>query len=241
MKVKDIAIRTSREPSHASVFNFASMAHNNHFFFDGISATGGKDPKEHMPESLAKDLMGSFDSIETLQREMLLTADAMFGPGFVWLVVQKDPLGVQRFPFKILVTYQAGSPYPGAHWRKQGRDMNNEGGITDAAGSVVNEYFNMQNASNRRRPLHGEVPNPLTSAVNKNPGGTNIVPVLCVNTWEHAWMWDFGIGGKFNYLSAWWSNINWAKVAERASVVGDRKLNPNPQFEWRQTGTGSFT
>lgn len=221
------------------------MAHNNHFYFDSLSASGGQDVKEHMTEQLKAELMGSFDSIETLQRELLLTADAMFGPGFVWLVKQSDATGPLRFPYKILVTYQAGSPYPHAHWRRQFRDMNNEAGITDRAGQVVNEYFNRQNVNNRRAPVHGDaekledVADLLSSPANKNPGGTDVVPVLCVNTWEHAWMWDFGIGGKLNFLSAWWDHINWSKVAERASVVGERRMKANPRLEYN-SGTGAF-
>ena len=33
---KNILIKTSRRPEHASLFNHASMAHNNYFFFEGI-------------------------------------------------------------------------------------------------------------------------------------------------------------------------------------------------------------
>jgi superoxide dismutase, Fe-Mn family len=36
MDTKSILIQTAREPDSASVFNYASMAFNNHFFFKGI-------------------------------------------------------------------------------------------------------------------------------------------------------------------------------------------------------------
>lgn len=212
------------------------MAHNNHFFFDGLAVTGGADPSEHMPQDLRAGLEASFGSLETLQRELVLTADAMFGPGFVWLVRTRDVAGPHRFPYRVLTTYHAGSPYPGAHWRRQFSDMNNVAGLTDRSGDAVRNYLNMQNASNNssRSPLLGGAGGggggPASSSTSslrdadRSPGGANLVPVLCVNTWEHAWLFDWGIGNRFNYLAGWWNAINWGKVAERASALGGRQM-----------------
>lgn len=225
---------TSREPSQADIFNYASMAHNNHFFFDGLAvnrgADGAPDPAEQMPPGLAADLATSFGSLETLQRELLLTADAMFGPGFVWLVRQTDISGGQRHPFRILTTYHAGSPYPAAHWRLQFADLNHQAGVTDTSGAVVRGWLNSQNRAQGRSPLHG--PAPGTQAIlgdpkNRPPGSAELVPVLCVNTWEFAWLFDWGIGGRWNYLARWWECINWGKVAERANAVGGYKMSAN--------------
>lgn len=199
------------------------MAHNNHFFFDGLAVTGGEDPAEHMPKGLLGDLEASFGSLETLQRELLLTADAMFGPGFVWIVRQADASGPQRFPYRILTTYHAGSPYPAAHWRRQFADMNNQAGVSDRSGDVVREWYNMQNVGAGRGPLHGAA-GLQSDASRRSPGGADLVPVLCVNTWEHAWLFDWGIGGRWNYLAAWWNCVNWGKVAERASALGGRQM-----------------
>ncbi|KAF3764797.1 hypothetical protein M406DRAFT_27960, partial [Cryphonectria parasitica EP155] len=228
IEVKDVAIMTSREPELAAIFNYASMAHNNHFFFDGLAPQGGKDPAEYMPSALKTELEASFGSLETLQRELVLTANAMFGPGFVWLVRATDGHSAQRFPFRVLSTYLAGSPYPAAHWRKQGTDMNAHGGITDSAGETIRHYFDMQNIGQGRAPLHGSAAaaaaggggggSILNKESAKNPGGASLVPVLCVSTWEHAWLYDWDVGGKLAYLTAWWDIINWGKVAERASL-----------------------
>lgn len=231
--LKDIAIVTSREPSKADIFNYASMAHNNHFFFDGLAVKGGADPAEHMPAGLLAELEASFGSLETLQRELLLTADGMFGPGFVWLVRQADAAGPQRFPYRVLATYHAGSPYPGAHWRRQFADMNNLAGVSDRSGDVVRDWYDRQNVARGRRPLHGAAAAAtgpgetaiLTDPKRRPPGGADLVPVLCVNTWEHAWLFDWGIGGRWNYLAAWWNAINWGKVAERSRLVGGKQLS----------------
>ena len=36
MQLKDLLIQYAREPESASIFNYASMAHNIHFFFEGL-------------------------------------------------------------------------------------------------------------------------------------------------------------------------------------------------------------
>lgn len=36
MRASDLLIKYSRRPEMASVFNYASMAHNNHFFFNSL-------------------------------------------------------------------------------------------------------------------------------------------------------------------------------------------------------------
>ncbi|KAK2050145.1 superoxide dismutase [Colletotrichum somersetense] len=196
--VKQILLATAQDPSQAPVFNHASMAHNTHFFFKNITP----NPKP-MPESLATELSHSFSSVETLRREMILTASAMFGPGFVWLV----KAGHQDY--RVLTTYLAGSPYPGAHWRLQGTDMNTVG----AAGSAA-PYF--QRAAAAQRP--GQKP----------PGALDAVPLLCLNTWEHTWLRDYGlgvggVGGKKAFAEAWWEVVDWDAV----NVAADIPTRPN--------------
>src|SRR5262245_45227519 len=71
-----------------------------------------------MPEELAKNIIESCSSAESLRAEFIATANAMFGPGFVWLVKSMEDAKL-----KILCTYIAGSPYPAAHFRQQPVDM----------------------------------------------------------------------------------------------------------------------
>lgn len=222
MTTLETAIATSREPHLAATFNYASMAHNNHFFFSGLAKSGGEDKSEHMSKELQTELELSFGSLESLRREMVMTADAMFGPGFVWLVQQIDGVGAKARPFKVLTTYQAGSPYPAAHWRSQAFDMNNHGSSSQEAGRVIKDYYNRQNVANNREPLHGSGIGAERSRFDQPPGATHVVPVLCVNTWEHVWMWDYGVGGKMDFVANWLNIINWGKV-ESLSRLGDHK------------------
>lgn len=172
------------------------MAHNNHFFFRGISPKGTP-----MPPVLRKELEASFSSIETLRQEFVLTAQAMFGPGFLWLV--KAGPG----DYRLLPTYLAGSPYPGAHWRRQTTDMNTVGDEGSAR-----PYFRNQVSGAKKRAQ--ELP----------PGGIELEPLLCLNTWEHAWLLDWGVGvggrgGKMAFTESWWELIDWERVAKESGVL----------------------
>lgn len=201
------------------------MAHNTHFFFKTISPTYVPMPKE-----LARDFSPSFSSIATLRQEFILTASSMFGPGFVWLVKVGTPSGPAGSlyqsnglgggatagtaatgsspyaPFggaeyKILTTYLAGTPYPGAHWRKQDTDMNTVGAGGSAAPYLRNAARAQQTAGNAR-----------------SPGSLEVVPVLCLSTWEHAWLRDYGVGGKRAFAEAWWETVDWRAVADLAAI-----------------------
>jgi superoxide dismutase, Fe-Mn family len=39
-----------------------------------------------------------------------------------------------------------------------------------------------------------------------------ILPILGLNVWEHAYVTDYGVNGKQQYLKNWWSAINWHRV-----------------------------
>ncbi|VUC36120.1 unnamed protein product [Clonostachys rosea] len=196
LDTKTIALMTAREPNQAPIFNWASMAHNNHFFFDGITPNPAP-----IPEVLKRELEASFSSMETLRREFVITASSMFGPGFIWLV------RAGQADFRILPTYLAGSPYPGAHWRAQSTDMNTTGNEGSAR-----SYFHDHLTGQRKRV--GDLP----------PGGIELQPLLCLNTWEHSWLLDWGVGkggagGKVAFAEAWWDLIDWELVAKKSGVL----------------------
>ncbi|KAJ5032560.1 uncharacterized protein L3040_009161 [Drepanopeziza brunnea f. sp. 'multigermtubi'] len=200
-KTETIAIRYARDPASAPIFNYASMAFNNHFFFESLSSTGIVP----IPEILRLELEKSFGSIETLRKEFIATANAMFGPGFVWLM--RSPRG----KYSLLCTYLAGSPFPAAHYRQQPVDMNTE----DRTVSESIRRLQREGASNQVG-AHG----PLSQG-KFAPGGADLTPVLCINTWEHVYLADYGVGaggvgGKKAYAQSWWYAIDWQVVTNRA-------------------------
>ncbi|KAF2684714.1 manganese and iron superoxide dismutase [Lentithecium fluviatile CBS 122367] len=197
---KALVVEWARNPMTAYGFNMASMAFNNHFFFKGINT----DPNtvSAPPTDLLPEINKHFTSLETLKETFLATADAMFGPGFVWLV-QQDDTATRKL--SILTTYLAGSPLAGAHWRRQSHDLNHHNADSYQGLNPVGSF----GSAARQEP---KLKKPL--------GGVDVVPLLCVNTWEHVWLQDYGIGGKRDYLEAWWDRIDWNKVRDNGDFRG---------------------
>lgn len=61
------------------------------------------------------------------------------------------------------------------------------------------------------------------------PGGANLDTLMCVSTWEHAWLRDHGVAGKRDYLEEWWKCIDWSIVEARSdkgnALGNERKAN----------------
>ncbi|MBW0550594.1 hypothetical protein O181_090309 [Austropuccinia psidii MF-1] len=179
----------AKERKMAPVFNYASMAHNNHFFFNGLSPV-----EVPIPNKLLVDMTESGSSPESLKQDFLAAASAQFGGGFVWLV-SDNKNGLLR----ILNTYSAGTPYSEAFARQQPVDTNTEP-VRKSTGWLNTEALGDRGGS-----------------VNVAPGGLAVTPLLCVNTWEHAWLFDYGFGGeagggKDEYLERWWDRVDWNLV-----------------------------
>ena len=255
---KDILLQTARSPSTAHLFNYASMAHNNHFFFSSLNPG-----QTQIPSELNEPISRSFSSLDTLRETMLTTADAMFGPGFVWLCqvnnappshpntakhgdttrMPGDPnatVGGRRNPvtqtaraldFRLLTTYLAGSPYPGAHARRQNRDLNTEN-LQSAA-----DYYRQTTVQNNVGSFGAPASRGMSMIGGdgedvRRYGGADVVPILCVNTWEHAWLFDWGVGGKRQFLEHWWDRIDWNVVASRIEYLPaqQRRTQYNLQY-----------
>ncbi len=222
--LKNIILDTARVPSLAAVFNHASMAHNTDFFFKQLATASSAAPVP-IPGLLQAAIDDNFGSVETLRREFAATAQAMFGPGFVWLVKANGlpASGRGSDHLRLLTTYLAGSPYPGAHWRRQGVDMNTVGQEAPA-GTPGEETTDAarQWLSSQAAAVTGSS-SASTSGDRRPPGGIDVIPVLCLSTWEHVWLRDYGLGadgygGKTAYVEAWWNAIDWEAVAELASL-----------------------
>ncbi|KAI0432142.1 Manganese/iron superoxide dismutase [Xylaria sp. FL1042] len=220
----------ARDPGSAAIFNFASMAHNNHFFFKQLvnletlyrergqaraarqseegetilSSTAEPqdielEPSEaRIPTRLKNELERNFSSVKTLRLEFIATAMGMFGPGFVWLVRH-----AQSTELRILTTYLAGSPYTAAHWRRQGLDFNTMSADRPGVSAWLDRS---QTGAGNNGGRFGP----------QAPGGTDVVPLLCLNTWEHVWLTDYGITGKRDFVEQWWEAIDWNKVSALA-------------------------
>lgn len=186
----DVALMSARQADLAATFNYASQAHNNHFFFETLSPT-----PTPMPESFAALIPSSFSSPEALKTELISTAMAMFGSGWVWLVI--DSKGSLR----VLCTYNAGTPY-GAAYRRQDTDMNTRQTLGTTASQMTD----------------------IIRGAGHNAANNRAIPLLNLNCWEHAWVQDYGVLGKKEYLEALWNSIDWSVVNSRVPALGGGNL-----------------
>ena len=164
-------------------------------------------PSSDLENQISKD----FSSRDTLRETFLATAEAMFGPGFVWLVQTND---TQFGGLRILPTYLAGSPLSGAHYRRQSHDLN--------AHNV--ESYQQLNKVGTFGTAAKQNPGP------KKPlGGIDVVPLLCVSTWEHVWLQQYGVKGKRAFLEAWWDRIDWDLARQYATFSPKQGLDQGRQ------------
>lgn len=142
-----------------------------------------------MTEAFLYYLPYTFASPEALKTEMLATANAMFGNGWVWLVLDS-----KRY-IRVLCTYNAGTPFGSGH-RRQDTDMN----TMQRLGTSVEELT------------------AATREATKGPINSWATPLLNIKVWEHAWLEDYGVNGKNEYLERVWDAINWEVVGSRTPV-----------------------
>ncbi|GAB7337607.1 hypothetical protein MBLNU457_g2909t1 [Dothideomycetes sp. NU457] len=218
MSPQDLAIKYARSPQHAALFNYASTAFNNHFFVMGLSLRSKK--VEDYP-ALHQDLLKTFGTIETLRLTMIKNALSMFGPGFTWLLhVRRNDSNTSEF--RILNTYQAGSPFPEAGWRQQTTDMNTTRSTPQNSVGAAGSY------SQSGRDAMGTPPGA--------PSKDSVVPILCVNTFEHAYIGQYGIWkyrgpkgdlpprpSKEVYLEQWWLSVDWEEIENRYTAANARR------------------
>ena len=192
------------------------MAFNNYFFFNGLHPeTQDKVPPPS--KRFTQEIDESFSSLEALRDEFLATAEAMFGPGFVWLVKTNQQGDRGGGTMKIMNTYGAGSPFPQAHYRMQPVETSTEttnvlGGRTYSAAEIERMSRPQNSVGSFGRHSAGAKRGQLAS------GGAQVEPLLCVNTWEHVWLRDWGVHAKRDFVEAWWKSINWAVVEQEAAM-----------------------
>jgi superoxide dismutase, Fe-Mn family len=213
--IRDLVIKTARNPAEASLFNHASSAFNNDFYFRGLTLNSDTA----IPNILERVIINDFGSVENLRAEMCAMAAAMFGPGYVWLMRMKSDR-TQKSKFMLLPTYLAGSPLVGAHNRRQPIDMNTQNVAN------VQEAGGVKALSQAQYPEHLEPQNSVGAFGRLSPpreanapafGGVNATPCLCVSTWEHSYMIDYTFSKK-QYLQRWWSFIDWNRVLHLANI-----------------------
>ncbi|MCJ1253085.1 hypothetical protein MMC24_000892 [Lignoscripta atroalba] len=215
---KNILLKHARQADRASLFNHASMAHNNHLFFSALT------PNSSTPSApFLKHIDSSFSSLPSLRSTFVATANAMFGPGFVWLIRKNNLQALTNEPeLAILTTYIAGSPYPGAHFRAQPIDMATQNTNVYPRMDVSQLALQGPNSRQYAGAMGGYSRNDKKLA----PGGQDLEVLLGVCTWEHVWLRDWGVGGKRGFLEAWWDRIDWSVVEANMGSMDNKMRTP---------------
>jgi superoxide dismutase, Fe-Mn family len=199
--IKVLHEHTSRDRSKAELYNHAAQAHHNHFFFSGLSA-------ESTPSQPSTNIRGQieqwFESVDHLGDEISHMAMSMFGNGYVWVLCAND--GTKEW--RVMCTYNAGSPYPNAHTKPHvdSRQLHSSG-FTSAR---------IEQAEYRA----GSFGN-YSGQINFHFDAFKGTPVLCLKVWEHQYMRDYGLAGKKQYIGNWWKRVDWNVVNARWNTSSD--------------------
>jgi Fe-Mn family superoxide dismutase len=102
---------------------------------------------------------------------------------------------------------------------------------TEASGMSGGNMQGAYGVSNRNFGAFGPYSSPQAHLA---PGAADVVPILCVNTWQHVWLRDWGVAGKEGFLEAWWRRINWEVVAQKLSQVDRHTVSTSSRQGQRQ-------
>ncbi|VVT47097.1 mitochondrial 37S ribosomal protein mS42 [Magnusiomyces paraingens] len=136
--------------------------------------------------NLQRVVIHSFGSVLAFKENFLAHAEAMFGDGYTWLV--RSP---SRNTLNILNTYGAGTPHIASF----------------SSPPPPPSSSSLSSPSSPSSPYGGT----------KLPGNvvTQVVPLLCINSSQRAYLHDYGVFGKRTYLENLWNTIDWQIVNAR--------------------------
>lgn len=160
---------------------------------------------------LQTELETSFGSIVEFRTLLLNSSLAVSGDGFTWLLARKyknaysnnNPSTSETLFDKLFImnTYNAGSPF----------NFNN-GGMMD---NLKKEYLNKL----KQQGIEPIIKNPELSDIERAKqtafDDTVYIPLLAIDASPKAWLNDYGVFGKQEYLERVWESINWKSVETR--------------------------
>jgi Fe-Mn family superoxide dismutase len=180
-----ITLATAKKPLQGDIFHYASMAHNNHLFFQQLKDNELQTPvdESEIKPQLLENIKSTFVSLDNFRNEFLYTADVMSGNGWVFLVEDENK------KLKIVSCNNDGTPY--FYGRNQPINLN-----------TAFDYADYE---------------PLLQHKDSIKAGKKdySLPIICANVWEHAYLLDYGVTGKDEYLERLWNNIDWNVVNSR--------------------------
>lgn len=138
-----VALTCSKDTLKQDIGFYASMAHNNHLFFDQL--TGSARKSIEIKPQLLKAIERSFGSLDDLRSSMLLAADSMDGNGFVFLVEDSNK------QLSLKVCNNGGNPY--VYSQNQSLDLNGPISKEDLIDLKKMNEMSQQNVKDYSLPL----------------------------------------------------------------------------------------
>ncbi|CAG8712896.1 3389_t:CDS:2, partial [Funneliformis caledonium] len=194
----EIIDKTAQVSEHALIFNHASQAWNNDFFLQTLAAK--EADKDINGTDLYEKIKEEFESIENFKEHFKNMALGIFGSGWTWLVETENDV------LRVVNTYNAGTTLDVT--RTQEKDPNNH--PTPSSPFLSSSKTNVGG-------INKPSPPPFIKLALRPPHKSRFTPLLCLNMWEHAYIKDFGIQGKENYIDSFWGCINWEVVLQRTT------------------------
>ncbi|TKY86902.1 hypothetical protein EX895_004190 [Sporisorium graminicola] len=202
--IVETVVGLSQNREKILAFNYASQALNNSFFLSTLAPQDRLRNPTPLPK-LATAISKSFGSFPEMCLAFSSAAYGMSGSGWVWLVTdQHRNLGV-------VPTFGSGTiivqnrMQQGKHFLLPSINDQSSGGSTDT-----------------RKPASTPLERPSRPSDSLFSGlgisdkvGKDLYPLLNISVHEHAWLNDYGIMGKEEYLTRFWNCVNWDKVEER--------------------------
>lgn len=203
--IVETVIGLSQNREKILAFNYASQALNNSFFLSTLAPQDRLHNPTPLPK-VATAISKSFGSFPEMCLAFSSAAYGMVGSGWVWLVTdQHRNLGV-------VPTFGSGTVIV-QNRLQQGKHFLLPSINDQSTGSP-------DGAKNASTSLPLERPSRPADALFSGLGisdkvGKELYPLLNISVHEHAWLNDYGIMGKEEYLTRFWNCVNWDKVEER--------------------------
>ncbi|CCE63145.1 hypothetical protein TPHA_0E00490 [Tetrapisispora phaffii CBS 4417] len=187
-----IILNTSKKQFQTNIFNAASATHNNHLFIENILPTETSVPSEPSRHFLYVVEKSFGCSWVELKKEIIKRAkNDVLGQGWLFLVENNYK------EFHILTIQNNGSPY--YFPRNQSIDLNNA--------ISLDEYSQLNEIK--------KIVNEQTSKNGKEKVEDWTMPIICINLCDHAYLHDYGVKGRSEYVKNVLDNLNWNVINAR--------------------------
>lgn len=226
--IVNTVIESALKREQSLIFNYASQALNNSFFLDSLIPTG-EHTMRRMSVVFQRHLDREYGSVHQFISYMSAAAMGMVGSGWVWLVIDRQNR------LATVATYGAGTML--IRERQQANPLGGGTNMPLIGGEGVNEIQGAGAPATQEAPARQDQNSYLTprlqlaqqdltiDANNFRFFGQNLNPIMCISVHEHAWLHDYGVWGKEEYLKQFWTVLDWDKVSKHHERWAEMNLN----------------